>query len=131
MTVFTLFGYDFSVFDIFVLVLAAGYGFYALYTAFRLKKEPAFFDNKLLMPANDLTEKDCTDPEGYFKYLTPRLALFGLGLIILGLFDAVFPMIVVQNQWPYGVSLLGLIPIMALLVWYGIAMRKASIEYFS
>jgi len=131
MNAFTLFGYEFSVLDLFVFALAVGYGFYALYTAIRLVKKPEFFDNKLLMPANDVTAKDCTDPEGYFKFLTPRMFVFSIGLIVFGLFDALFPIVVTHNNWPYVVALLGLVPVMSLLIWYGVEMHRASVEFFS
>lgn len=52
-------------------------GFYALYTAFRLRREYALFDNKILYPAN-CSPGDCRDVGSFIAFMLPRLWILGL-----------------------------------------------------
>lgn len=126
---FTVLGYSFSWLDVFVLLCTLGYGAYAVYTGGCLKSRRCFFKNGLLIP-KERTAEDCIAPEQYFEFLIPRLILVGLLLIILGIFNFLWPVIVVRNAMPYWLGLVGIAPILAVLVMFNLRLNRVYREFW-
>ena len=79
-TEFTLGGVQFSLLDLMMAVILLAAGVYCIYTAIRVRRECGFFESKVLLPGNCKAE-DCTDPEGFFDFIFPRMLIFGIGMI--------------------------------------------------
>lgn len=71
-------------FSILILILLLGSGGYAVYLWIRLRREWYLIDNKFLLPGN-CTAADCKDPDGFLEYISPKLLIFGIALIVFGL----------------------------------------------
>ena len=97
---FTLFGYSVTWMDAIVLLCTLGYGAYTVYTGIRLKKENRIVQSDLLIPRGR-KEEECIAPEAYIRFLIPRLLFTGILLILLGIFNFVWPMIVMDLSLPY------------------------------
>lgn len=126
---FTLFGYSITWMDTIVLLCTLGYGTYTIYTGLRLKKEQHFFQNGILIPKGR-TEEECIAPEEYFRFLIPRLLLFGILLILLGIFNFIWPMVVVGISLPYLLGLVGIAPILAVLMLFNMILKKACRDFW-
>ena len=83
---FTIFGLQFNLLDLLMAVLLLGTGLYCIYTAIRVRRECDFFENKMLLPGNCKPE-ECTDPEGFFDFIFPRILLFGVAMILCAVLD--------------------------------------------
>ena len=77
---YTLFGVEFNLLDLIMAILLLGTGIYCIYTSIRVRREYTFFENKVLLPGG-CEPNACTDPDGFFDYIAPRLVLFGIALI--------------------------------------------------
>lgn len=122
---FVLFGVEFNFFDLLMTILLVACGAYCIYTAVRVRREYAFFENKILLPGNCKAE-DCTDPDGFFDYIFSRLLIFGAGMILCALLDFGTLYLVHSGRivsWLYWVQLL--VPF-AFFGWYIFVQRKAS-----
>lgn len=93
------------------------------------EKQAVFFKNGLLIP-KERTAEDCIAPEQYFEFLIPRLILVGLLLIILGIFNFLWPVIVVRRATPYWLGLVGIAPILAVLVVFNLRLNRAYREFW-
>lgn len=123
-----IFGINFDFLDVLMIVMIIGCGLYAIYTAIRVKREYMFFENKFLLPGNCKPE-DCTDPEGFFDFIAPRMLFFGISLILCGILDA-FVVYMVRGHgigWMYWLQM---VPVMAVLVWFVLFQKKASKEFW-
>lgn len=73
---------DDSMFTLFDFISLAA-GAYVLYTWYRLLVSKRLFANSLLIP-KDQSPKNCDDPDGYIRYILPRLLVLGLVLFLFG-----------------------------------------------
>ncbi len=126
---YTVFGYTFTFFDIIVFVCTLGFGLYCAYTSIRLKIDGTFFQNRVLLP-NGCTEKDCADPDGYFSFIRFRLLLFGIGLALSALIEAVGIILIQRFALPAALILVFMSPTLILLAWYACIQRKAKQRFW-
>ena len=114
--------------DYFMLLLLFGLGLYMLYTVFKLKRECMLFDSKILYPGN-CNKDDCLDPDGFMDFITPRMLICALALLLCGGLCALV-------MWVPGLSnnvtdiLVELILPMVVVIWYVIVSRKAAKEFW-
>ena len=126
---FTLFGAKFNLLDLLMALLLLGTGIYCIYTAIRVRRECGFFDNKMLLPGNCKPE-DCTDPEGFFDFIFPRMLIFGIAMILSAALDAAVLWIVrreLAGLWLYWVQLV--VPF-GCFAWYMVLQRKAAKQFW-
>lgn len=83
---YTLFGVEFNLLDLIMAILLLGTGIYCIYTSIRVRREYTFFENKVLLPGG-CEPNACTDPDGFFDYIAPRLVIFGIALIFCAALD--------------------------------------------
>ena len=102
--------------EMFLILMLVGSGVYALYTVIRLKATLYLFPNRFLYPSNCKPE-DCTDVPGFIEYILPRLTIFGIACLLLGIFlilvwiVGIFPL---PTWFDYTVPFIGL----AFFGWY-------------
>ena len=104
---YTLFGVEFNLLDLIMAILLLGTGIYCIYTSIRLRREYTFFENKVLLPGG-CEPNACTDPDGFFDYIAPRLVLFGIALIFCAALDLLVLFLIRRNLvggWLYWVQL--------------------------
>lgn len=110
----------YSLIDLFVL----GSGFYALYCAFVLKKDGKVIRTFLL--PRDVEPSACRDLPGYAGFMAPRLQALGAAMIAYALVSLLNTYVVpVWNLFWVMMAVFLLV-----LVWYGMALRKANRIYF-
>lgn len=126
---FSLFGYSIPWLDALVLLCTLGYGAHIVYIAIRLRKENHVFQSELLIPRGR-KEEECIAPEGYIRFLIPRLFLMGILLVLLGVFNFVWPIIVTERSLPYMLGLAGIVPILAVLFLFNFTMKKAFHDFW-
>lgn len=116
---------DNSMFAFFDMI-SLGAGVYVLYVWYRLQAVGRLFENSLLIP-KDSRIKDCVDPDGYIRYLKPRLLVLGVFLLLFGIVSMVN-----RSLQFYGDSVeLALIFVsLAVIIWYAVCNRKAVKEYW-
>lgn len=116
---------DNSFFMIFDLI-SLGCGIYILYTYAKLRIAGRLFPNGLLIP-KDRSPKDCSDSEGYIRYIQPRL-------LIIGIFITIFGALTLVNEYLHFMdtnAILASIGVaLAVLIWYGVCSGKANRRYF-
>lgn len=112
----------FAFFD--MISLAAGV--YVLYVWYRLHAVRRLFENSLLIP-KDFRIKDCGDPDGYIRYLKPRLLILGLYLAIYGLVALVNNSLQFYNR-TVAIILNGVA--LAVIIWYAVCITKAVKRYW-
>ena len=70
-------------FELYFHIITLACGVYVLYTDIKLRKEGKLFANQLLIP-KDAKPEHCVDEEGYVEYVTPRLLVLGILLVLAG-----------------------------------------------
>ena len=115
-------GYDniFNLIDIAVLC----FGIYAMYCAYVLQAKGKIIPTFLL--SKDVVPASCKDVEGFARLMGPKLQTLGGVMIVYG-------GIALLNAYVMDVSslfLLMLAVFFAVLVWYGIEIKKALKRYF-
>ncbi len=109
--------------DLLILVMFIGFGFYCIYTFFRLKRECMLFDSKVLYPGN-CPAQDCTDPVGFMEYIQYRILILGIFLVFCGGLDALNTYVLkFTDLW---FSIVQIVLPLAGLAWYAIIQRKAA-----
>lgn len=68
--------------DIIIVIGFAIAGIVWIYNAFRLGRETALFDSKILYPGK-CERKDCRDAEGFMAFMRPKCFLMGIGLLLI------------------------------------------------
>lgn len=122
---YTLFGVEFNLLDLIMAILLLGTGIYCIYTSIRVRREYTFFENKVLLPGG-CEAANCTDPNGFFDYIAPRLVLFGIALIFCAALDLLVLFLVRRNfvgGWLYWAQLV--VPF-GCFGWYIYLQRKAG-----
>ena len=122
---YTLFGVEFNLLDLIMAILLLGTGIYCIYTSIRVRREYTFFENKVLLPGG-CEPNACTDPDGFFDYIAPRLVIFGIALIFCAALDLLVLFLVRRNfvgGWLYGAQLV--VPF-GCFGWYIYLQRKAG-----
>lgn len=76
-----------QIFDLLILVLLIGVGAYAIFSAAKAKKAGTMIENKLLYPGN-CDPKDCSDPAAFLDFIIPRLHIFGVVCLVVGIVTA-------------------------------------------
>lgn len=119
-----------SLFSIILLVSLVGCGGYCVYTWLRLRKVWMLTDNRIMLPGN-CTVADCKDPDGFLDFMAPKMLMFGLILIVLGLLY--LPGILNDSgllAWPklvFAILDIGLPVVTVLLfIWFILVQRKAA-----
>lgn len=96
-------------------------GIYVLYIWYRLQAVRRLFDSTLLIP-RDQRIKDCADPDGYIRYLKPRLLVLGLLLVLYGAVSLANSSLKLYND-TVGMILNGVM--LLVIIWYAVCTRKA------
>lgn len=112
----------FAFFD--MISLAAGV--YVLYVWYRLQAVRRLFENSLLIP-RDFRIKDCADPDGYIRYLKPRLLILGLYLALYGIVAMLNNSLQFYNNT---VSMVLNGVALAVIIWYAVCSSKAVKRYW-
>ena len=105
-----------NVLELVLILMLVGSGVYSLYTVIRLKTTMYLFPNRFLYPSNCKPE-DCTDEPGFIEYILPRLTIFGVACLLLGIFLIlvwVVGLFKLPTWFDYAVPFLGL----AFFGWY-------------
>ncbi|MBE6927126.1 MAG: hypothetical protein E7467_01325 [Ruminococcaceae bacterium] len=63
-----------------ILLLSGGYG---LYTVIRLRRDYMLFPSKFLYPG-DCKPEDCLDSFEFIMYMTPRMAVWSIVMLLMG-----------------------------------------------
>ena len=117
-------------------LITLGYGLYAVYTWFRLLREP-LFSNPLLIP-KERAPKDCLEPETYVAYIRPRTLVLGviaalsggIGLLGEGMgFLAAAAAAIGMDLLPFELLYLVALPL-AVVIWYAVCVVRAQKKYF-
>ena len=122
---YTLFGVEFNLLDLIMAILLLGTGIYCNYTSIRVRREYTFFENKVLLPGG-CEPNACTDPDGFFDYIAPRLVIFGIALIFCAALDLLVLFLVRRNfvgGWLYWAQL---VVLFSCFGWYIYLQRKAG-----
>ncbi len=110
----------FAIFD-FMILLA---GFYALYAAYVLRRDgkvtEAFLLNREMRP------EACKDLQGYANYMGPKLNTLGAALIAYGVIALLNDFVVDIS----GLFFAMIVGFLIVLVWYGMAAKKALKMFF-
>ena len=99
-----------SLLELTLIIMLTASGVYAIYTVIRLRATMYLFPNRFLYPSNCKPE-DCTDESGFIDYILPRLTIFGVACLLLGIFlilvwiVKLFPL---PTWFDYAVPFLGL-----------------------
>lgn len=120
-----------DIFSLMLLVLLIGCGIYCIATWLRLRKEWRLFDNKIMLPGN-CSVKDCVNEDGFLEYMAPKMLIFGISLVVLGLLY--LPGILYDSGLDLGLPKLALrildiaLPVLSItdFIWFIVAQRKAS-----
>lgn len=110
----------FNLIDIVIL----GFGFYALYSAYVLKKEGKIVETFLVFKDTDV--RTCKDLQGYANYMSPKLGLLGGFMVAYG-GVSVLNTYVVPIETLFWVMFVGFLVV---LIWYSFAVKKAMKIYF-
>lgn len=119
-----------NIFSIMLLVTLIGCGGYCVYTWISLRKVWMLKDNRIMLPGN-CAAADCLDPDGFLDFMAPKMLLFGLVMIVLGLLY--LPGILNESgylAWPklvFTILDIGLpVVTISLFVWFILVQRKAA-----
>ncbi len=118
-------------FNLFFNIITIGGGIYCLYSLIKMKMAGKLIPNQLLVPKNAKPE-DCLDEELYIQYISPRILVLGILLLLGGgiqmvvdhldlaakLFPAVENINLYVNEGCVALCLAG-------LVWYMVCWNKA------
>ena len=117
-------------------LITMGYGLYAIYTWFRLLREP-LFSNPLLIP-KDLAPKDCLDAASYVTYIRPRTLVLGIiaalsgGVGLAGEAAGFLPAVAASIGLDANVfQLVFLVALpLAVVIWYAVCLVRSQRKYF-
>lgn len=114
---------DNSIFSM-VDILVLGCGIYALYSAFVLQREGKIIRTFLVRKDTDLDS--CKDLQGYANYMSPKLWLLGVIMILNGLVSLLNTYVVeIQTLFWVMMSIF-----LITLIWYGMQTRNAMKKFF-
>lgn len=117
-----------SILEMILMAMLLLSGGYALYTVIRLVRTQYLFPNRFLYPSNCKPE-DCTDVPGFIAFIVPRLTIFGVACLLLGIFLALVwavKLITLPKWLDYGIPLLGV----GIFVWYIVIQNKVYKLFF-
>lgn len=109
------------------LIVILFFGYYGTSSLLRLKKEQALFPNRLMYP-NYCPHDECIDPEGYIRFIFPRLAVLSASMLLSGL-------TLLLSYFIPGIRSLGLslglyvVPL-AVYLYYSASLKKAAKIYW-
>lgn len=112
--------------DIYKLIdiIIFGFGIYALYSARELQTKKRIIPTFLI--GRQFRPEDCKDVEKFSLYLTPRLEILAISMIIYGVLAVINDYFV-----PIGtLVLICSIVMFVIMIWYGISSKKAMDAYF-
>lgn len=105
-------------------IVMIGFGVYMLYaTVIMIKKREI---NQNILVSKDVNVKDCKDKEGYINYMTPRLFIFSVVVLLNGILGIMNTKLRTLDM--VYVVVLGLTFIT--FVFFIISLRKAYKKYF-
>jgi len=105
-------------------IIIAVYGAYLIYNAWNLRKNGEIGRG---IWSKDLPMRKCRDKEGFSGFMVPRLLVCGILVLadgILGILDDKI------TDLPLAVSLLPMIIILIVVIWYIVFSRKAQRLFF-
>ena len=116
--------------DLLMVAMMVWVGGLALYTAIRLQRDYVLFDSKILY-STDCNPRDCRDDAGFIAFMVPRLWIFGLVMILLGVLivlSTVTHLIAIPDWLRYYA-----VPALALgdFAWYIFVLRQAAARFWN
>lgn len=102
-------------------------GIYGLYTVIRLHRTLLLFPNKFLYPGNCKPE-DCLDEDGFIDYILPRLTIWSIVMLVLGIFFTLNVYVIKYNAFWFQCVLFA-VPIVV-LIWLMLIQRVAAKRYW-
>ncbi len=117
-----------SLLELTLIIMLVASGGYAIYTVIRLNATQYLFPNRFLYPSNCKPE-DCTDVPGFIDYILPRLTIFGVACLLLGIFLIlawVVRLFALPTWFDYTVPFIGLL----FFGWYIAIQNKVYKLYF-
>lgn len=106
--------------------ISLGCGAYILYTYIKLTAYGRLFPNSLLIP-NGRNPKDCDDPEGYIRYVKPRMLIVGVIVLVFGIASLVNETLQFLS---FEASIASTVFTFLVIVWYGVCSSKAYKLYW-
>ena len=103
-------------------------GGFAIYSVIRLQREYLLFDNPIIYPAQ-CKPKDCKDVGGFIEFMSPRLWIFGIGCVLVGivmLLSQAMQVLVLPNWGDYLLLGVGFL----IIVWYMIVISRAAKRFW-
>lgn len=110
-----------SMFDMLMLIMLFGCGVYGLYSVIRLHREQFLFKNKFLYPGNCAPE-NCADVGGFIDFIQPRMLIFSILLLALGVLYALNAYLFLSVWVDYAMIAVPL----AVFIWYAVMQNKAA-----
>lgn len=105
-------------------LLFVGCGVYVLYAFYLMKTKGEIKENVLL--SRDISVSKCKDKAGYIKYMTPRLLVFGIVLLIIGIVSLIGDYFKIWGMGSLIILAIGLI----VMVWFVMITRKSMKIYW-
>ena len=107
-------------------LIALGCGGFFLYNWIRLWVSDGLFESSLLVPRGK-TPQQCSDAQGYIRYIRPRILVISIAAILYGAVSMVvdrFGGVPLQAE----MVLMGLV--LLVVVWYGVCATRAYRKYW-
>lgn len=108
----------------FIDLIVIGCGFYGFYSWYLLVYKHEI--KKTLLLGGNTTPEQCTDVEGFAKFMGPRLLVLSAAMVVFGGISA-------YNSYGSGIGnflWVGMALFLAVIVWYCVQLRKADHLYF-
>lgn len=105
-------------------VLVLGFGCYAMYSAWVLRREGRIIRTFLALKDTDLDS--CKDLQGYANYMSPKLWTLGGVMVAYGGISLLNTYVVAINSLFW----LMMAAFLIVLFWYGFEVKKAITRYF-
>lgn len=116
-----------AVTSIVFLVVILFFGYYGTHALVRLRREKELFPNRLMYP-NYCPHDECIDPEGYIKYIFPRLGLLSAVMLLSGVTLLVSFFIPGMRTIGLSLALYG-VPFVVYM-YYSFSLRRAAKKYW-
>lgn len=113
--------------SIFLSVMVLGCAVYGLYAAIRVRVTYMLFPNKFLFPANCKME-DCLDEDGYIEYIVPRLMIWSILMLIVGIVYSLNAFVFFYGGWIIDIATI-VVPV-AVIGWLMVIQRSSAKRFW-